>query len=75
MEIRGKTFIVTGGRSGLGEATAAMLEREGAIGRLHGEVLATTGNGTTVADARRFGMEWAADLRQQNIQAVILTAT
>jgi NAD(P)-dependent dehydrogenase (short-subunit alcohol dehydrogenase family) len=30
VEIRGKTFIVTGGRSGLGEATAAMLEREGA---------------------------------------------
>jgi glycine reductase len=54
---------------------ARKMEREGAIGRLHGEVLATTGNGTTVADARRFGMEWAADLRQQNIQAVILTAT
>jgi len=51
------------------------MEREGAIGRLHGEYLGTTGNGTTVADARRFGMEWAADLRQQNIQAVILTAT
>ena len=30
MQIAGKTFIVTGGRSGLGEATAAMLEREGA---------------------------------------------
>ena len=30
MLIRGKTFVVTGGRSGLGEATAAMLEREGA---------------------------------------------
>ena len=30
VEIQGKTFIVTGGRSGLGEATAAMLEREGA---------------------------------------------
>lgn len=54
---------------------AREMEREGAIGRLHGEVLATTGNGTTVADARRFGMEWAADLRQQNIQAAILTAT
>jgi glycine reductase len=54
---------------------ARAMEREGAIGRLHGEVLATTGNGTTVSDARRFGMEWAADLRQQNIQAVILTAT
>ena len=54
---------------------AREMEREGVIGRLHGEVLATTGNGTTVADARRFGMEWAADLRQQNIQAAILTAT
>ncbi len=54
---------------------ARELEREGAIGRLHGEYLGTTGNGTTVADARRFGMEWAADLRQQGIQAVILTAT
>jgi glycine reductase len=54
---------------------ARELEREGAIGRLHGEYLGTTGNGTTVADARRFGMEWAADLRQAGIQAVILTAT
>ena len=54
---------------------ARLMEQEGAIGRLHGEVLATTGNGTTVADARRFGMEWAAELRQQNIQAAILTAT
>ena len=54
---------------------AREMEREGAIGRLHGEYLGTTGNGTTVADARRFGMEWAADLRQQGIQAVILTAT
>lgn len=54
---------------------ARELEREGAIGRLHGEYLGTTGNGTTVADARRFGMEWAAELRQANIQAVILTAT
>lgn len=30
MEIRGKTFLVTGGRSGLGEATARLLESEGA---------------------------------------------
>ena len=54
---------------------AREMEHNGDIGSLHGEVLATTGNGTTVSDARRFGMEWAADLRQQNIQAVILTAT
>ena len=30
MRIGGRTFVVTGGRSGLGAATAAMLEREGA---------------------------------------------
>jgi NAD(P)-dependent dehydrogenase (short-subunit alcohol dehydrogenase family) len=30
VRIDGRTFVVTGGRSGLGEATAAMLEREGA---------------------------------------------
>lgn len=30
MQISGKTFLVTGGRSGLGAATAALLEAEGA---------------------------------------------
>ena len=30
MRIEGRTFVVTGGRSGLGAATAALLEREGA---------------------------------------------
>jgi NAD(P)-dependent dehydrogenase (short-subunit alcohol dehydrogenase family) len=30
MMIEGRTFVVTGGRSGLGEATAAMLEADGA---------------------------------------------
>ncbi len=30
MRIAGRTFLVTGGKSGLGEATAALLEREGA---------------------------------------------
>jgi betaine reductase len=54
---------------------ARELEREGAIGGLHGEYFATTGNGTTVADARRFGVEWAAELHQVGIQAAILTAT
>jgi len=51
------------------------LEREGAIGRLHGEYLVTVGNGTAVADARRFGVEWAADLRRSEARAAILTAT
>lgn len=55
--------------------TARELEGEGAIGGLHAEYFVTTGNGTTVADARRFGTEWAAELHQARVQAAILTAT
>ncbi len=51
------------------------LERQGSIGRLHGEYLVTAGNGTTVSNARRFGVEWAADLRRSEVRAAILTAT
>lgn len=51
------------------------LEAEGAIGRLHGEYLVTAGNGTSVANARRFGVEWAADLRRSEVRAAILTST
>ena len=54
---------------------ARELEREGAIGGLHNEYLVTVGNGTSVADARRFGVEWAADLRRSGARAAILTAT
>jgi glycine reductase complex component B subunit gamma len=54
---------------------ARRLERDGAIGRLHGEFLVTVGNGTPVATARRFGVEWAAQLRKAGVQAAILTAT
>jgi glycine reductase complex component B subunit gamma len=54
---------------------ATDLEREGAIGRLYPAYLVTTGNGTPVGNARRFGVEWAAELRQAGIQAVILTST
>jgi glycine reductase len=54
---------------------ARELEREGKIGRLHQEYLVTAGNGTSVANARRFGVEWAADLRHSGARAAILTAT
>jgi glycine reductase len=54
---------------------ARQLEREGVIGRLHEEYLVTAGNGTSVANARRFGIEWAADLRHSGARAAILTAT
>lgn len=54
---------------------ARALERQGALGRLHEEFLVTVGNGTQVATARRFGVEWAAALRKAGVQAAILTAT
>lgn len=54
---------------------ARQLEGEGAIGRLHGEYLVTAGNGTSVGNAKRFGAEWAVDLRKSGVRAAILTAT
>ena len=54
---------------------ARQLEAEGVIGKLHREYLVTAGNGTSVGNARRFGVEWAADLRRQGVQAALLTAT
>ena len=54
---------------------ARELERQGRIGHLHEEYLVTAGTGTSVANARRFGIEWAADLRHSGARAAILTAT
>jgi len=51
------------------------LEREGGIGRLVAEYFVTTGNGTSVANARRFGIEWATDMHRSGARAAILTAT
>lgn len=54
---------------------ARELEAEGRIGSLMPEYFVTTGNGTSVANARRFGVEWAADIRRSGARAAILTAT
>lgn len=54
---------------------ARKMEQEGRIGRLFPEYFVTTGNGTSVADAARFGAEWAAELREAGVQAAILTST
>ncbi len=54
---------------------ARELKDEGAIGDLYAEYFVTTGNGTSVADGARYGVEWAAALRKQGVQAAILTST
>ena len=54
---------------------ARELEQEGVIGQLHTSYLVTAGNGTSVGNARKFGIEWAADLRHSEVRAAILTST
>lgn len=54
---------------------ARELEHAGDIGQLHETFLVTVGNGTAVATAKRFGVEWAAELRAAGVQAAILTGT
>ncbi len=54
---------------------ARELEDEGAIGNLYAEYFVTVGNGTSVANGARYGVEWAAELRKAGVQAAILTST
>ncbi len=49
--------------------------RDGRIGSLHQTLYVTTGNGTPVATATRFGREIAAQLEESGVQAVILSGT
>jgi betaine reductase len=55
--------------------TARELEREGRIGRVHGAFYTTTGNGTPVVTATRFGREIAMELREAGVGAVLLSGT
>ncbi len=51
------------------------LEKEGRIGKLHNLFYATVGNGTAVANAKKFGQEIAQRLKRDGVDAVILTST
>ena len=57
------------------DAKASSREREGKIGRLYPYFFTTTGNGTSLENARKFGQEIARALIADGVQAVILTAT
>ena len=54
---------------------ARELERSGAFGRLHDAFYTTSGVDTPVATAAKFGQEIAAELREAQVGAVILTGT
>jgi betaine reductase len=51
------------------------LEKEGKIGSLNSFYYVTTGNSTSVADATRMGKEIAKELKEESVDAVILTST
>jgi glycine reductase len=50
-------------------------QEEGRIGSLHDFFYTTTGNGTPVASATRFGQEIAAELKEAGVEAVLLSGT
>lgn len=50
-------------------------EREGKIGRLHDVFYSTVGNGTSVAASKAYAAEYAARLKDANVDAVIMTST
>jgi betaine reductase len=54
---------------------ARELEREGRIGKLHGEFVTTTGLANPVNNSRRLGRGIAEHLKDAGVDAVILTST
>ncbi len=51
------------------------LEKEGKIGELHRYFYTTTGNGTAVASSKAYAAEYAKELVDDGVEAVILTST
>ncbi len=51
------------------------MEKEGVIGSLHNLFYTTTGNGTSVASSREFATEFTSKLKNDGVDAVILTST
>ncbi len=52
-----------------------LLEKQGRIGRLYPTFFSTVGNGTAVADAKKWGGEIGRRLKNEGVDAVILTST
>ena len=51
------------------------LEKEGVFKKLHPIFYTTTGTGTAVSHAERFGQEIGEELRKAGVSAAILTST
>jgi len=51
------------------------LEKQGIIGKLHDFYYATVGNGTSIANAKKYAKAIAKELMEAEVKAVILTST
>ncbi len=51
------------------------MEQEGKIGKLHNVYYATVGNGTSVANAKKYANAIGQELKQENVDGIILTST
>ena len=51
------------------------LEKQGRIGKLFPYFYSTVGNGTSVANAKKYAAEIAQELVNEGVHAVILTST
>lgn len=51
------------------------MEKEGKIGKLHDKYYTTVGNGTAVKSSKKFASEFVQKLKNDGVQAVILTST
>jgi glycine reductase len=52
-----------------------VLEKEGVIGSLHNTCYSTVGNGTAVANAKKYAHAIGLELKQAGVDAIILTST
>lgn len=50
-------------------------EKDGTIGKVHDKFYTTTGTGTSVGNAKKFGKEIGAKLKEAGVDGVILTST
>ncbi len=51
------------------------MEKEGAIGSVYDYFMATTGNGTSTDNAKKYAKEYVEQLKKDKVTAVILTST
>jgi glycine reductase complex component B subunit gamma len=51
------------------------MEKEGKIGKLHRYFYSTVGNGTAVASAKAYSEEFSKEMKEDGVDAVILTST